>query len=310
MKCRTWPGLFAVSAVVSTVVGAGCYWINVLMGWGVGTLVLLCLREPRMSGNVSAVLTLIMGLAVMVAAVMGAEEAFPEDHTFPFVSAVMLMLLWRALCGEERTPPAVANILGMILLPILCVVVFFGLKDVVWAENITGRTDWREIIVGVASVCPWWCLKEEKMDGRAWAWYGTAVAVGVGTCLLTRGVLGTALVEYDPFPMYRAVQALRIVGVPQRMEALFAAAVLMGAFALMLLSGWKMRTAAEILWGEVSRKKFGGVLAGVVFTAELVARGATAKLLGMATTIFWVMIPILTLSLVVFGKRRKNEENT
>lgn len=250
------------------------------------------------------------GVLIMAAAVLGAEDAFPEDGTFPFVSAVLLLILWRAMCGETRTPGDVANVLGMILLPVLTVVVLFGLGDLRWEENAPERWSWYQVYVTVAASSPWWCLHRGAREKRTWAWFGTAAAVSLGMSLLTRGILGCGLVEREPFPLYRAAQTIRILGVLQRFEALLAAAVLMGTFCILLLVGEQVTAALKIFCPEKPGRWAGGAVVMMTFLVECGFRWLTEGAEQNVGTVFWGAIPILALWVVLVRKSRKNEKSS
>lgn len=300
-------GIFAASVAVTAIVTASYSWTVVLLGWIIGAVVML-LTQNRSGSTVekgSACVILLGGILVLAAAALGAEDAFPEDSTFPFVSAGLFLLLWRAMCGERETGGVTANLLGMILLPVLAVVVIFGLKDVSWTENKQLGGSWMQVLAATAAVCPWWCFRQGKLKGRNWGWFLASASLSVGMCLLTRGILGSGLVEAEPFPLYRAVQSIRILGVLQRMEALLAATVLMGAFSVMLLTGEQVADALDVLLPKQKKKWKSGC---ALLAAFLIENGFRALQSGTAKEIqavFWGLLLVLALW-VVFS--RKNEE--
>ena len=300
-------GIFAAVVGISAMVTAGFGWLSVLLGWCIGTVVTLLLPEHRGKGmgTVTAAVVLLGGILVLAAGALGAEDAFPEDTTFPFISAAMLALTWRSLCGEPDTGSAVANLLGLVLLPLVGVVLLFGLQDIQWAENLPMGEPWRQVPAAVAATSPWWCFRQGKMEKRSWIWYALSAAFSIGMSLLTRGILGRGLAEAEAFPLYRAVQTIRILGVLQRMEALLAAAVLMGAFCVMVLVADKMRVAMDVLWPAVTKRR---KAAGVLIAAFLVEWGIRTTEIGENTaleTVFWGFVLILALWVVLLGKTEK-----
>lgn len=304
-------GIFAAVVGVSAMVTAGFGWLTVLIGWCIGTVIFLLLPERRNGnmGKLSAAVVLVGGILVLAAGALGAEDAFPEDTTFPFISAAMLLLIWRSLCGERNTGAAVANLMGLVLLPMVGVVLLFGLRDVRWTENLPMGEAWGQIPVVVAATSLWWCFHRGEMEKRSWFWYAFSGLFSLGMSLLTHGILGRGLAAVEPFPMYRAVQTIRILGVLQRMEALFAAAVLMGAFCVMALVGGQVRTALDVLMPETkARWKCGAALLaafGVEMGIKLAGNGIGGEIRG----VFWVLIPILALWMVFLGKTEKIQEN-
>ena len=100
MRIRSGAAAFSVTTALAAVATAGFSLAVVALGWAVGTLVMLVLPLCRRRREGLQAVTLMFGTGAMTAAVLGAERAFPADSTFPFVSGMLLLLLWRALCGQ------------------------------------------------------------------------------------------------------------------------------------------------------------------------------------------------------------------
>ena len=92
------------------------------------------------------------------------------------------------------------------------------------------------------------------------------------------------------------------------MEALLAAVVLMGAFAVMLLTGDKVALALDVLLPEKKRKWKCGVTLLAVFALENGVRLIKSGVMDIAGTVFWGLAPILALWVVFSGKREKIAE--
>lgn len=306
MEIRKNAGIFAAVTGVSAIVTAGYSWLTVAVGWCVGTvvLVLLSLWKGEKSGKLPALVILLGGIVIVAAAAAGAEDAFPEDTTFPFISAVLLLILWRAMCGERETPASTANVLGLILLPILAVLVVFGLKDVRWTQTLPRQYDWSQAMIAAAVTSPWWAFHGGAFTKKTWLWYGASAAISLGLCLLTHGILGANLVEHEAFPLYRAVQTIRILGMLQRLEALLAAGVLLGAFAVMLLMAENMRGALDVLLpgGKIFWKS--GAVLLLAFVLETAVRWTGFDETWFGLTLFWGLVFVLALWIVFFGKMK------
>ena len=304
-------GIFAAAVGISAMVTAGFGWLPVLIGWCIGAVILLLLPECREGnmGRISAAVILLGGILVLAVAALGAEDAFPEDTTFPFVSVSMLALTWRSLCGDKDTGSRVANLLGLVLLPMVGAVLLFGLKDVRWGENLPAVRSWWQIPVTVAVTTPWWCLRSGEMEKKSWFWYTAAGAFGVGMSLLTQGILGSGLVAAEEFTLYRAVQTIRILGVLQRMEALLAAAILMGAFCVMVLVGRQMGEALDVLLPEIKRPWKVVWTLVAAFAVECSLRMTKFGEEGVLETVFWGIILLLALWIVFSRKIEKTTEN-
>ncbi|MBQ9270364.1 MAG: hypothetical protein IJ206_12800 [Oscillospiraceae bacterium] len=301
MRIRNGAAGFCVTAATAAMATARFAWPAVMLGWMVSTLVMLalghCRREP-ISGPKWVVL--LLGVLTMTAAVLGAERAFPEDSTFPFVSLMLLLLLWRGMRGTKRGVESTAAILGMILLPVLGAVLLFGLGESAVQWTRPAAADWKQVWISAAAASPWWCLEREKRDVRSWLWYGASAGVSLGLSVLTYGALGNALAQAEAFPLYRSVQTVRILGVLQRMEALVAAALLMGGFGILLLAG---ETAALGL-KRSNKWKSCGVLA-VVFLLEWLFRALSEQVRQITETVFWGLLPLFVLWVVFLTKNEK-----
>lgn len=304
-------GIFAAAVGISAMVTAGFGWLPVLIGWCIGAVVLLLLPERREGdmGKLTAVVVLAGGILVLAAGALGAEDAFPEDTTFPFISISMLVLTWRSLCGEKDTGGRVVNLLGLILLPMVGAVLLFGLKDVRWIENLPAVRSWWQIPVTVAVTSPWWCLRGGAMEKKGWFWYAMAGVFGIGMSLLTHGILGNGLVAAEKFPLYRAVQTIRILGVLQRMEAVLAAAVLMGAFCVMVLVGGQMRMALDVLLPETKRRWKAAWTLAVAFGVECCLKLVEFGEKSVLETVFWGVVLLLALWMVFSEKVEKTRKS-
>ena len=306
MRIRSGPAGFCVTAAIGAMVTAGFSWVTVLLGWSISTLIMLLLPMRRNdTGQGPPAVTLLMAVLAMTAAALGAEGAFPEDSTFPFVSAMLLLILWRALCGRRRGLQGTVTVLGMILLPVLGVVLLFGLGDVQWRENLPAASPWFQVYVAVAAASPWWCLDLEKRTGRTWLWYGASGLMSLGLSLLTHGTLGGTLASVERFPLYRAVQTVRILGALQRMEALVAAVVLMGGFGVLLMLGELAADSLKALPGKSDRRKTAAVLL-TVFLLEWMFRALSGPAERVVETAFWVLTPVFALWVVFLTKPTEN----
>ena len=228
------------------------------------------------------------GTALLAAVLQLAEGAFPEDSTFPAVSLGLLLLLWRAMAGGLAGRGAVANALGLCLALLFGMILLLGLKSVAWAE--AGATDisWESCCLALLGTVPWWPLRG-KMDKRAWCWYGGSGLTALGLGCLVLGTLGRGLAQAEKYPVYRAVQTLRFLGSLQHLEALMAAAVLMGAFCLMLMGAEPISQGLESLLPNVPvRWPMAGVCLGA-FLLEWAWRQGTWQEIPGLQTIFCVL---------------------
>ncbi len=297
--------MFAAVAGVSAVITAGFGWLELLLAWSVcGLLRLILPKGFGEIGKSSAVLLIAGGIVLAAATAFAAEDAFPEDTTFPFVSLGVMALLWRGMIGRKTALKNVGNVLGMILLPLLAAVILFGLSDVRWSNQIPDGVNWEQVWIAVAVTSPWWCVEKER-DGQ-WKWFFLCSGVCIGMSLLTRGILGAALTAQTPQPLYRAVQTIHILGVLQRFEALLAGAVLLGSFGMLLVAGEMMRRGMECLAVRKKKNWRMGLAVGISFALEFAIRCRLNMVSDRIMTVFWGLVPIFALWMVLIEKKKEN----
>ncbi len=231
----------------------------------------------------------VFGGAVLLAVVLHlAEGAFPEDSTFPAVSIGLLLLLWRAMYSGPAQRTAVANVLGLCLALLFGIILLLGLKNISWRDGGGVEMSWQSCCFALLGTAPWWPLRG-KMDKRAWCWYGGSGLTALGLSWMVLGTLGRGLAQAEKYPLYRAVQTLRLLGSQQRLEALVAAAVLMGAFCLLLTVAEPIGQGLEGLVPHVpARWPMAGVCLGA-FLLEWAWRQGTWQEIPGLPTIFCVL---------------------
>ena len=306
MREHSGAGAFCVTTAAAAMVTAGFSWLPVLLGWTISSLILLIVsmgEDQRTRGP--GIVTLAGSMIWMTGILIGAERAFPTDGTFPFVSISLLLLLWRAMSGNRVIFRSASNLLGLILFPVLAAVVLFGMQDVSWKEELPAGFSWQQVYITIAASSPWWSAFRSLRNRRDRAWYIGSAAAGVGLSLLTHGILGDGLAAREPYPLYRAVQSVRVLGALQRMEALVAAVVLMGGFAMLL---WLGEISSEILEQTPGRSKQwkSGLLLLTVFLLEWMTRSVSASALGWMKSLFWGLTPLFALWVVFMTKCEKN----
>ena len=306
MKRSSGPGRFAATVGISAVVTAGFGWIEVLLGWTLAAVLRYLLPE-RKSGRYNIIcmwVLLALGAFLIGGVVLAAEKAFPEDGTFPFVTVGLLLLLYRTLIGEKNTGDMVANVLGLVLAGLMGVILLFGFSKVDFCEMVPTGFSWQQVWITAAVTAPWWKEKDN------WGWFSAGAVFSVAMSQLCRGVLGAALTEYSELPLYRAVQTITIMGTLQRFEALFAAAVLMGTYAMLVQVGNVVREMGEDILGNISNRKWTAIFLLVSFFVEKLYIMADSGLKSTISTVFWGAIPIFTLGVVFCKKDKKVLDKT
>lgn len=308
MTIKRAPGIFAAVAGVSAVVLAGFGWVEILAGWGI-CCVLRGFRKNENDGEYGkamSVMILVVGTLLLGIMVQAAEQAFPADETFPFVSAGLLLLLYKMLRGEDDTTAIVTNVLGLVLLGLLGFLTVFGLENVSWEENIPREFRWDRMLISFTLFSPWWIWKGER-DGM---WFGGSGLLAAGMSLMTRGILGSALTEYSSLPLYQAVQTIHVLGTLQRLEAILAAAVMLGVFSMLAAISSLMTRAGKTLWPEKKKSVWLIPILLISFLTEYAVMYLEKGVKDRMTTIFWGVMPIFALCIVIFKKDKKVLDKT
>jgi hypothetical protein len=263
MKIPREPGIFAAVVGLSAVVTAGFSWLEVALGWAVCGLIRLILPEPgqRSARKGAAWAKVVFGLLIGTAGMMVAQQAFPEKTAMPSILVGLSLLLWRSLIGEEDNGHIVGNVLGLVLSVLFGAILLFGLGDVHWEQVIPRTFAIKNTLLTILITSPWWCLRQDR---ESWGWFCGAGVLAIGMSLMTRGILGNELATKIQMPLYKTVQTIHVFGTSQRLEALAASGVLVGAFALLLLAGEMLREAKAILAPEQSKKGWYGILCGML----------------------------------------------
>ena len=298
LKVNRNAGNLAAAVGVSAVLTAGYSWLEVLLGWCIGAI--LCWgreipwkwRRGRMSW-----IQLLVGTLLVAGVAQAAEQAFPEDSTFPFISLCMALLLWYGVTGEDAGRSA-ANVMGLLMLPLMAVVVVFGGISAQWTELKPQSVQISHI--GITALVS---LLMVRGGGRKqWGWFTCAAILGVGLSVVTQGALGRALVREEGAPLFRAVQTIRIFGKVQRNEAALAAATLIGAFSAMLIGG-------ELLCSGIGNKKnkwcyLLPIAIGVGMESMYRSVGEGAR--SVMKTAFWGILAVYALWIVILEKNEKS----
>ena len=288
-------GSYGACAALSAMVTAGFSWSTTLLGWGLGYLAARLWRripegrEKRLpSGITLAACAFLLG-----AVLLGAENAFPAESTYPFLSAALLLVLGRAMIGEAETPERTATVLGLLMLPVLGLTLILGGDQIQWAQNAPSMGTPEQLAVTMLTTLPWW---EEVGTQRDRCWFGLSALTAGAMSAFTWGTLGRHLAAGARFPLYRAVQTVRLLGTLHRIEALTACAILLGAMCLLLLLG--QRATASI--GPGKRKI--AVFLASAFLMEWGIRMARERWVTAADTAFWGLTAVSALWVVLQRK--------
>ncbi len=290
-------GNLAAAVGISAVLTAGYSWLEVLLGWCIGALLRWGQEIPWKwrRGRISWI-QLLTGTLLVAGAAQAAEQAFPEDSTFPFISLCMALLLWYGITSED-TGRLAANVMGLLVLPLMAAVVVFGGISAQWTELKPESVEISHIgITALASL-----LMVCDRGRKRWGWFACAALLGIGLSVVTQGALGRALVQEEGAPLFRAVQTIRIFGKVQRIEAILAAATLIGAFSAMLIGGELLRSGV----GGNPNKWCYLLPISLAMGLESVYRCAGEGVQSVMEAVFWGILAVYALWIVILEKTAK-----
>lgn len=240
---------------------------------------------------------LLVGTLLVAGAAQAAEQAFPEDSTFPFISLCMVLLLWYGVIGEDAGRSA-ANVMGLLVLPLMAVVVVFGGISAQWTELNPQSVQISHIgITALVSL-----IMVYGRGRKQWGWFACAAILGVGLSVVTQGALGWALVREEGAPLFRAVQTIRIFGKVQRIEAVLAAATLIGAFSAMLIGGELLRSGM----GNNKNKWCYLLPIAIGVGLESIYRCVGEGVQSVMEAVFWGILAVYALWIVILEKNEKS----
>lgn len=284
---------------------AGFGWQETALGWGIGAIIRILLGKKFDQLRHGTWTQIFIGAMIAAAGAQVAEQAFPQDSTFPFVSLCLMILLWRAM-RSDNTGLEACNALALLILPLLGCIVGLGCIGIRWRETVPSGMEWRHIAVTAGVALIWSQGQGEK---RRWGWYSLCAVICTGMSLVTAGNLGRALVRTTEHPMFLTVQTIEAFGKLQRLEALAAAASLMGAFALMRIggemikAGWKASREKRTL--PLKESLVYGVSAALALAMETGYRMSSDGTALYLRYTFWGVIAIYILWVGIFEKNEK-----
>ncbi len=301
---------FGATVTLGATVMAGISWETVLLGWALGTALLFLPKKRRSTSSAGANLgTILGGVALLAAVLQLAEGAFPEDSTFPAVSLGLMLLLWRATASQQPCRTVVTNGLGVCLAILFGAILLLSLTNISWTALEPREVSWGKCELAMLTTAPWWPLRGQ-MDKKAWAWYGGSGVTAVGLSWLTFGTLGRGLAEEATYPVYSAVQTIRLFGNQLRLEALVAAAVLMGSFCILLMVGSAVTGSVEKLIPGIKGKWAAAGVCVAAFLLEWGWRNSPWWHNWEIKAIFWVIFGVWALWVGDAEKVEKSEKSS
>lgn len=194
--------------------------------------------------------------------------------------ALILLALagWAAAKGKERMVRTACVVLWPLTL-LIGIVLLSGISEIN-AQSLRPSWEQRDGWLIVAALLP--ALNGEKTKKKGIPPLIGLVALGIGTSVIVKGVLGNVKAEA---PMYELSRSLSLLGVGERFESLVAAGMTMGIFA----------AAGYILsWNQKEEKKDRGVwlAIGIAAVIILMQMEIDSRWIAIGSIMLWVIIPL------------------
>lgn len=309
---QRWAWLAGGLSATLGVCGCGLGWLWVLAGGlAVGLYYLYIeytLPAAGLAGvlpKVPVVLTLLWVIFAMAWSANLADSAFPMVEGFPALGWTMLALAGWGSWKGPRACAGCAGVLCLFLLVLYGTVGVFALPDVELSDLRPAGT-WEHGLWAVGLFLlpagvwylPCRCEKKPNLLPALLLPIGGAVLAAV-----TAGVLSPLLASSLPSPLYTLAQSVSLFGVVERIEPLLSAAMTMGVFCLLSA----MACACRALMDQICPWKWSGVVACVVAGGLMGVAGKVPVItIAVGGVIFWVLVPILSLSVV---QKRREKHN-
>jgi hypothetical protein len=247
-------------------------------------------------------------LAAARAAGLGAW-AFPEDAARPLAAPVLLALaVWAAMQSPGAGARCAAAISGL-LAAVFGVLLLSALPDLraenlrPWGSARGGAAAFAALLFPAAALCA-----RPDGDSRLSGDASAALALmAAAASLAAAGCLSPALAAAEPLPFYALVKSLTVFGVLERFEPLYSAAVLASGFCLVSLL---LDAGAALLRraGSFDRASALPLLLYLpLFALSSPAARISEEIWAVGATVFWGILPVLTLVIVLLKKVRKKE---
>lgn len=287
---------------------AGDSWLSVLL---VATICLLCVflrwrwgELPK--GKIWAMLQWLLCVAVLATFSSKSIKSWPTGE-HPVVAIILLSLaLWSVLKGTSAAA-RVGCVLFWFILMLYLILLGAGLKEVrpPWLKPTKGDVDSLGCILLLTPATAVIHLNKREGCKPRLLLIGLLCTVAAA---ITAGVLSPKVTDMRNNPFYEMTRSLKLLGQARRFEAILSAGMTVGWFSLMSLYlsvCFVLGEQIRIGWGKPG-VVIASVLASIFVLSELTA---PVFLLLILTTVFWILIPLLTQGLEQIKKSKKSENS-
>lgn len=273
------------------------------------TLLLGQLYLPPAPYRWLAGLRFVFGAVLLWHLALGADAAFPNDNTQPFVPLVLLLLCAYAACKGKAASVRAVSVLLFLLVTLYAAVFFFAAKELEPSRLLLLPRDADLTPLGVVLLTPFLGVpllerskKQERFPLGFLLLFVLLPPLSAAVCAAVPGSGGS---------FYTMAGSLEVLSFAQRMEPLVSVAFTVGWFCAMLMAVLSCGDAAARLgWTEKSGSVASCCIASV---GILLSLHILPGILLLSGAVFCVIFPLLTQCFVVTKKGKnflkKHEKN-
>ncbi|MBQ6430279.1 MAG: LPXTG cell wall anchor domain-containing protein [Oscillospiraceae bacterium] len=292
----------------------GWLWAAVFAAAGATALAgLIVLRRRRQKSLVRLAAGSAAGRAALLAVLLWNDlilgriaaylcRAYPSGSAFPLVGLLLLLL---ALYAAQKGGGAILRagaIVFFFLIGFYLLILGFSLPDLrlSWLKPDL-RPIWTAFPAALAPVSVLYLFEGENKEGKPTLWLIGGVLLALLAALVTAGSVSPPVARQEIFPFYTAAKSVKLFGAMERLEPFVSAALTAGGFCLL---GTLCAANEKILSVYVPKPtKLAALTNFSVGGACVWASGVVSEgIFAIGMTIFWGLIPLLTLLL---GERKK-----
>lgn len=228
---------------------------------------------------------------------------YPTGDTMPLVGLLLLLLAMYAAQKGSKVVARASAIVFFFLIGLYLLLLGFSLPNMRadWLKAVPSP-QWAILPAALSPVPVLYLHREER--GKPTFWLLGGVLLAGAAALVCAGSLSAQVAAEEQFPFYTAAKSVSVLGAMERLEPLVSAALTAGAFCLLGLLGCANR---EILSALLPNSEKLSNLANVLLGgAGLWLTGLLPLwFIGLGTTIFWGIFPLITLLLGSSKKYKK-----
>ncbi len=287
----------------------GWLWAAVFAAAGAAVLAgLIVLRRRRQkslvrlaagsaAGRIALVAALLWNLLMLGRIAAYLCRAYPSGSAFPLAGLLLLLLAVYAAQKGSGTVLRAGAIVFFFLIGFYLLIMGFSLPDLrlSWLKPEL-RPVWTAFPAVLAPVGVLYLSDGVQGKERPALWLIGGVLLALLAALVTAGSLSPPVAREETFPFYTAAKSVKLFGAMERLEPFVSAALTAGGFCLL---GTLCAANEKILSVFLPKPKYFAALANFLVGGAClwVSSVASEGIYALGMTIFWGIIPFLTLLL-------------